>query len=94
MYFHIQCVDKPNSSELRAATRDEHIAYLKGSGVKVAFAGPTTDEADEVVTGSVLVIEAADRAAAEGWAAGDPYAKAGLFSSTTVTPIRNTIPGD
>ena len=60
----------------------------------MAFAGPTTDEADQVVTGSVLVIQAEDRAAAEAWAAGDPYAKAGLFSSTAVTPVRNTIPGD
>lgn len=94
MYFHIRCVDKPDSGGLRAATRDEHLAYLEGSGVKVAFAGPTTDEADEVVTGSILVIQAEDRAAAEAWAAGDPYAKAGLFSSTTVTPVRNTIPGD
>ena len=94
MYFHIRCVDKPDSSGLRAATRDEHLAYLKGSGVKVAFADPPTDEADQVVTGSVLVIQAEDRAAAEAWAAGDPYAKAGLFSSTAVTPVRNTIPGD
>ncbi len=94
MYFHIQCVDKPNSMDLRAATRDEHVGYLKGSGTKIVFAGPTTDEADEKVTGSVLVIEAADRAAAEAWAAGDPYAKAGLFQAVTITPIRNTIPGN
>lgn len=94
MYFHVHCVDKPNSADLRAATREDHIAYLKGSGVKVVFAGPTTDDADEMVTGSVLVIEADDRTAADTWAAGDPYNKAGLFSAVTITPIRNTIPGD
>jgi uncharacterized protein YciI len=38
--------------------------------------------------GSLLVVEAADRAAAEAFAAADPYAKAGLFESVVVRPFR------
>ncbi len=38
--------------------------------------------------GSLLVVDVADRAAAEALAAGDPYAKAGLFESTVIRPFR------
>jgi uncharacterized protein YciI len=36
--------------------------------------------------GSMLVIEAKDREAAENWAASDPYAIAGLFDSVEIHP--------
>jgi uncharacterized protein YciI len=38
--------------------------------------------------GSLLVVEAADRAEAEAFAAADPYAKAGLFESVAIRPFR------
>jgi uncharacterized protein YciI len=38
--------------------------------------------------GSMLVVEAADRAEAEAFAAADPYAKAGLFESVVIRPFR------
>jgi uncharacterized protein YciI len=43
--------------------------------------------------GSMLIVEAADVAAAEAFAAGDPFAVAGLFERTTVEPWRITIGG-
>ena len=40
MAFLVTCIDKENSLELRLATREKHINYLKGIGDKVILAGP------------------------------------------------------
>jgi uncharacterized protein YciI len=71
--------DKPGALDIRKANRDAHLAYIKETGV-VAQAGPLLD-ADEQMSGSLVVLDVEDMAAAEAWAAGDPYAKAGLFAS-------------
>ena len=72
------CTDKPDHLEVRKSNRDAHLAYIRDSGV-VEQAGPFLD-ADGAMCGSLLILEVPDMAAAEAWAAGDPYAKAGLFS--------------
>jgi uncharacterized protein len=92
MNFVLYCVDKADHGPVRAANRPDHIAYLKDNLDKIVLAGPTTTEDGAAMTGSVLVIEAADRAAAEAFAAGDPYAKAGLFESVTIKPFKKVIP--
>lgn len=87
MLFSLYALDKPGSAELRAETRPAHLAYLDGIIGQVAFAGPLLDAAGSAI-GSLLVIEAADRAAAEAIAAADPYARAGLFESLAIRPYR------
>lgn len=71
--------DKPGALQVRLDNRADHVAYLKGSGA-VSQAGPLLDDAGEMC-GSLVVLDVADMAAAEAWAAEDPYAKAGLFAS-------------
>lgn len=83
MFFAITCIDRPNSAALRVATRPAHIAYVDGIGRRLLLAGPLLDDAGGV-TGSLLVVEAADRAAAERFAAADPYKQADLFSSVVI----------
>ncbi len=87
MLFAITNLDRPGSADLRAATRDVHLGYLDGVLAQLAFAGPLLD-ADGKPVGSLLIVEAADHAAAEAFAAADPYAKAGLFESVTIRPYR------
>ena len=41
--------------------------------------------------GSLLIIDFPDRVAAESCAAGDPYAKAGLFESVEIRPWKKVI---
>jgi hypothetical protein len=94
MYFHIVCKDKPDSTDLRMATRDAHLAYLKGFSDKLYLAGPTIADDGKTVTGSVIIVDVADKTAAEAFCADDPYAKAGLFESVTISPFRKTIPAD
>ena len=70
--------DAPNSLQIRLDTRPAHLDYLKATA-EVMHAGPLLGD-DEKPCGSLIVLDM-DMAAAEAWAAGDPYAKAGLFAS-------------
>jgi hypothetical protein len=87
MLFAITCTDKPGSLELRMATRPAHLDHLKANEKSLVLVGPILD-AEDRPAGSLLVVEADDRAAAEAFAAADPYAKAGLFESVVVRPFR------
>lgn len=83
------CLDKPGHLEVRKANRDAHLAYLAATGV-VEMAGPFLD-AEGGMCGSLLVLDVADLAAAQDWAAADPYAKAGLFASVDVREWKKVI---
>src|SRR5262245_34512520 len=85
MLFALICYDKPDHLPLRLDTRNDHVAFLNDLNAKGAlkFAGPFLD-ADGKPNGSLVVIEAADMAAAKAIAAADPYAKGGLFSSVDI----------
>ena len=87
MLFALICTDKPGSLAIRQAARPTHLDYLRAREAALHFAGPMLD-AEGNPCGSLLVIEAADRAGAEAFAAGDPYAQEGLFESTVIRPIR------
>lgn len=87
MLFAIMCTDKPGCFETRAATRPDHLAYLRIYADRIQFAGPMLG-ADEKPCGSIVMVEVADRAEAEGFAAADPYAKVGLFESVVIRPLR------
>ncbi|MGR3713515.1 MAG: YciI family protein [Shimia sp.] len=72
--------DKSGALEIRKANRDAHVAYLKGSGETVMMAGPFLDDAGDMC-GSLIILNVADMAEAETWAANDPYKAADLFES-------------
>jgi hypothetical protein len=85
MLFAPICTDKPDSLALRMSVRPDHLKYLESLGTALKAAGPfTTDEGSP--TGSLVIIEAADRAAARAMAESDPYAKVGLFASVEIKP--------
>lgn len=87
MLFALICVDRPGSLDLRMATRPDHLAFLQQYAAKLVQAGPLLDTEGRS-SGSLLIIDVEDRAAAEGFATADPYAKAGLFESTIIRPYR------
>lgn len=91
MLFAVICTDKPGALALRQATRDAHLGHIRDSGV-VRQAGPFLDEAG-AMCGSLLILEVADRAAAEAWAAADPYAQAGLFERVEIRAWNRVIGG-
>lgn len=90
--FTVSGRDRPGSFDLRAATREAHLAYLAGRGAAVRLGGPWLDAQGRAI-GSLLVVEADDLAAAQALADADPYAVAGLFASVTVEPWRLVVGG-
>lgn len=81
--------DRPGALDTRMANRDAHLDYVRETGV-VVQAGPLLDD-DGQMCGSLLILEVSDRSEAETWAAGDPYAKADLFSSVELIPWKRVI---
>jgi len=91
MHFVIACIDKPGQPELRQVNRPDHLDYLNSHAERIVSAGPTLGD-DGAPNGSVLVIELDDLAQAEAFAAGDPYAKAGVFDSVSIKPWKKVYP--
>ena len=88
-HFLLIATDKPNALELRMATRQAHLDYVRGSSL-VKIGGPMLNDAGEMA-GSMLVLEAEDLAAAQTFAAADPYAVAGLFEKVELRPFKLTL---
>ncbi len=88
MHFVVYNVDRPDAGNLRAETRERHLDYV--SGYEVVFGGPLLD-ADGEMCGSLIVVDLPSHDDAAVFAAGDPYALAGLFAETSVTAFRQVI---
>ena len=82
MLFSLICIDRTDAGSMRADTRPVHLEYLKANADKIIFAGPMPKEDGSGIIGSNFLLNMEDMAAVEAFAAADPYAKAGLFSST------------
>lgn len=91
MLFVIRCVDKNDHLPVRLENRPAHVEYLKGCGDKLFAAGALLDD-DEKMCGSVVILDLANKAEAEVFAAGDPYAKAGLFEQVTIDRWNKVLP--
>lgn len=85
MLYALICTDHPNSVDVRMANRAEHLAYLDALGDRLKMAGPFLSD-DGKPSGSLVVIEATSRDAAQVVAEEDPYARAGLFESVDIRP--------
>ncbi len=81
--FTITGRDREDGFALRAATRDAHLAWIAEAGAHVKVGGPWLDSQARSI-GSLLIVDFPDLAAAEAWAAQDPYVAAGLFDVTAV----------
>lgn len=88
MLYAVLCLDKDEKSELRAATRPVHLEYLEKYRSRIAISGPLLKEDQATPKGSLLILDFADYAEAQEFADNDPYAKAGLFDSVSITPFR------
>ncbi|PLW76287.1 YciI family protein [Cohaesibacter celericrescens] len=85
MHFIFTAHDKAGALEIRLANRDDHVAFLKDNAATIKVAGPLLSDDGQMI-GSSLICEAEDKAALEAVMATDPYAKAGLFESSSIVP--------
>ncbi len=89
MRYAVICHDKPGALQTRTDNRAAHLAHIAATGV-VELAGPFLDEAGDMC-GSLLILDVPDLAAARAWADADPYARAGLFASVSITAWKRAI---
>ena len=89
MRFALITHDKPRALQIRMDTRTAHLDYIASTGV-VEMAGPFLDDAGQMC-GSLIILELPDMVAAQAWAHDDPYAKAGLFASVTLSAWKKVI---
>lgn len=89
MFVALIAHDKPGALTIRQENRPAHLEYLKSTDL-VAQAGPLLD-AEGGMIGSLIVLDVPDMPAAQNWASNDPYAKAGLFQSVTLTQWNRVI---
>ena len=83
--------DRADAGPLRAETREAHLEWVASHREHIVRAGPFLADDGETMIGSLLVLDFPDRDAVESWAADDPYARAGLFSSVRISAWRETV---
>jgi len=88
MLFVAICIDKAGSQEVRLCNRAAHLDYLRLNADYIKTCGPFVADDGVTMNGSLLVVEAKDRKAAEAVLARDPYQTAGLFQSVDIRPWR------
>jgi hypothetical protein len=88
MLYIIYQEDRPDGAATRAANREAHFAYLEKHKHILVLGGALLAEDGTTRTGSVLVINVPDLAAAEAFSRDEPFRKAGLFRSVKISRMR------
>jgi uncharacterized protein YciI len=99
MWYAIYALDNPDSLQQRKATRPAHLErlnQLRDAG-RMLLAGPfpaidAEDPGPAGFSGSLIVAEFSDLAAAQAWADADPYLAAGVYREVSVRPFRKVLP--
>lgn len=99
MLYAIISEDVAASLDKRLAARPAHLErlqVLQNEG-RLLLAGPhpaidSENPSDAGFTGSLIIAEFTDLAAAQQWAAADPYMDAGVYASVTVKPFKKVFP--
>lgn len=99
MLYVFICEDKPQSLALRKAHRPEHLARLQTlqNEGRLIIAGPNpavdnSDPGEAGFTGSIVIAEFTDLAAAQAWADAEPFLKHGIYERVTVKPFNQVLP--
>ena len=99
MIYAIISQDVSDSGPLRAKARPQHIERLealKNAG-RLILAGPcpaidSNDPGPAGFTGSLVVAEFDNLAAAQQWADADPYVAGGVYADVVVKPFKQVLP--
>lgn len=99
MIYMIYSQDVPNSLAQRLAHRPAHLARLQQLAAenRLVLAGPlpaidSNEPGEAGFTGSLVVAEFESLAAAQAWAAQDPFIEHGVYQHSTVKPFKKVLP--
>lgn len=90
--------DVANSQSLRQQHRPAHLARVEqlAQDKRLMVAGPTPIEhattPSPAMSGSVIIADFTDLAAAEAWVNADPYFIAGVYSHVDIKPFIQALP--
>jgi hypothetical protein len=88
MLWAISRVAAPNFAAMREKGLQAHLDYLHSRKNILVVSGATLTDDGKDVVGSMLIINVNSRAEAEAFSDGDPFTKAGMFKSVTITRMR------
>ena len=88
LYIIWQEDDPAKTAAIRAKVRDTHLAYLEQHKDILVLGGGTLLEDNVTRTGSVLLLNVPNLAAAEAFSQNEPFRKAGLFKTVKITRMR------
>lgn len=71
---------KPNTADLRAATKSAHDDYWAPRMKSLKFAGPMLTDDGSARLGQIVVLDVANREEAESIIENDPFVRVGLFT--------------
>ena len=82
--FIIHATDGADSDDRRAQRYDLHCAFMERHDASVIARGALKDDAGVSFIGSALLLDVADRAAAEALWADEPFNRAGVYDAVTI----------
>lgn len=99
MWYAVISQDVDNSLELRAQSREAHVARLKAlvDEGRLLIAGPhpaidAEDPGAAGFSGSLVVVDFPSLEEAQAWADVDPYVEAGVYAKVIVKPFKKVLP--
>lgn len=99
MWYAITGIDAADSLARRQSARPAHLERLQALNRegRLLLAGPfpaidAEDPGPAGFSGSLIVAEFDDLAAAQAWADADPYLAAGVYREVSVRPFRKVLP--
>jgi uncharacterized protein YciI len=88
MLWAISCQDKPDTATIRDEFVKPHREYLQSQKHILVLAGATQSDDGTQAIGSLFIVNVDSRAKAKAFSDGDPFTKAGVFSSITIVRMR------
>jgi uncharacterized protein YciI len=85
MLWAISRVAAPSFAENREKGLQPHRDYLRSQKHILVIAGPLMSDDGAQFVGSLLIVNVKTRAEAQAFVDGDPFTRAGMFSSVTIT---------
>ena len=88
MLYIVYQIDGPDSPEIRTATREAHFKYLDQHEDILVLGGAMLADDGKTRTGSVLIINVENFAAAKAFSENEPFRRAGLFERVEINRMR------
>ena len=86
--FALHALDLPGALPARLEHYAAHRAFIETEaehGISIVMSGPLQTDDGEMMTGSLFIIEAPDRATIEAFVAADPFTREAVWGEVSIT---------